>query len=342
MIALQASPTKQQIEQMVYQEYDFYPTHIEQHGKVRKIECTRGIYALKQTAVNASQMTLLNCLFRYLRQQHYTSFLALEPSKYGDPFIDLEGSCYYVNRWVYDRTEEKYREDWPQRVLRQLGHLHRLTLAYEEPAPVSPLTPEIIGRRWKNRLEKMQAYRQLALGKPFMSPFEIAYVSHFEYLKELARQAMRYLQAWEEKLNKKQEQRAVICHGNVHRQHVLHEDDRLYFIHFDHAVLDSPVRELALFYRRHLEPTAHWDVETGFKWLEDYEEQFVLHGEEKLLLGIYLLFPERVFKEVEKYYEAKHHAHPFALARQFEQQIELTRIIRRFVREIIQTDLKIT
>ena len=35
--------TQQDIEQLVYREYDFYPHKVEMHGSTRKIECERGV-----------------------------------------------------------------------------------------------------------------------------------------------------------------------------------------------------------------------------------------------------------------------------------------------------------
>jgi hypothetical protein len=121
----------------------------------------------------------------------------------------------------------------------------------------------------------------------------------------------------------------------IEATYVLHDSAQLYLIDFDQMTIDSPARDLALFYRRHLEKALEGNEEIAFEWLEAYEKEFPLGRGEKILFAIYLLFPERVFKEIETYYQGIRDWHPLKQVRYFERQMKVTHLIRHFVKEML-------
>lgn len=335
MIIEQKRHSTQEQEQWVLREYDFYPQRVEQIGKVKKISCDRGIFALKNTSLSEKQLKWLARCLRHLREESFSSFLPFHANKFGDEFVIMYGSAYYITPWMEDKVEEKYRQNWEMQIMKCVGEMHRKTvhLAEESLLPRT-LSLSAIEKRWKKRLKKMDEYKQFAEQREVMSPMEVAFVEKYEYLQKLGHRAIDYLREWHEH-QAERNVRYVLCHGHIQRKHVLHDDENCYLIDFEQANMDIPARELALFYRRHIDVSGERAEEVALQWLAAYEKEFPLEREEKLLLAIYLLFPERIFKEIEGYYQKARPWHALKYASYFDRQIKATFSIRKFIKKML-------
>lgn len=336
MRLLEERLSRKDIEELIYKEYDFYPQSIENMGRVSKIICDRGSFALKKTAVEQEQLLFVEKAYHHLKKNGFNHYVPFYPNKYEDSFFSFQDDCYYVTPWIEDIVEEKYSDAWELKMIQCIGKLHRATVDFDEGYKKRVyLSSPILLQRWHNRLVQMIEYKKFAQDRELMSPIEVAFVSHFEYLHGLSLRAIRYLKDWIERTKEKDGMRMVLCHGQVHRKNVVQDMDQFYFINFDKSAMGSPARDLAIFYRRHVEKTMEWNEETALEWLRAYEEEFPLEKEDKILLAIYLLFPERIFKEIELYYQGERDWHPLKQVRYFEKQMKATYLIRRFVKEML-------
>ncbi|WP_025027435.1 hypothetical protein [Caldalkalibacillus mannanilyticus] len=212
MKVLHMLSTKQK-EEWVLNEYDFYPEKIETLGSVKKVTCNQGIFALKKAKVSLGHFSfIVQCLHR-LTEQHYPYILPLCRNKYGDYFVPIEGDAYYVTPWMEDKVEEKYLPQWEKILIEAMGQLHKKSLGVETNGNSAfSLTPPLLLRRWKQRVDDMEDLRNFAKSRDIMSPLEMTYVKHFEWLKEMATRAIRFLEEWDEKVPEG-ERRTVLCHG---------------------------------------------------------------------------------------------------------------------------------
>jgi spore coat protein YsxE len=320
-------------EELVLREYDFFPQKLENKGSVKKVVCDHGSYALKRVTVEDEQMkNLVECV-RHLLDHQYPHILPLHLNKYGDSYVNMQDERYYVTPWIENIIEHKYLEDWETDILKALGEMHAITLDYKPRSLQIPLTTNVLLKRWQNRLVEMKEYKQFAENREIMSPLEIAFIAHYNYLQEHGLRAIRYLKEWAKK-TEGHDQRTVLCHGHVHRKHVLQNEEQFYFVHMEHVNIDSPARDLALFFRRHVDRiTENEGIAT--RWLAAYEKKFPLERIEKLLFSIYLLFPEGAFKEIEIYYKGSRDWPPLKQVRYFERQINIIHLLRRFVKEML-------
>ena len=283
---------------------------------------------------------ILTLAYQHLLEDEFEHILPFLKNKFGDSFVTIEDKNFCVTPWIANQVEEKYSDHWELRIARGMGKLHARTLFLKEQLgsaiKVTPLfSAQGLLKRWKSRLQEMNQYKQFAESRNLMSPIEQAFVKQYKYLTELGQRAIKYLKQWNEKMSNHQLHRTVLCHGHIHRKHVVHDQKQFYFVHFDQANLDTPVRDVALFLRRHLGKMLEKEEEYAMSWLEAYEKEFPLLKEEKLLLAIYLLFPERVFKEIEIYYQGIRDWHPVKQMKYFDKQIQLTHQARRFVRILL-------
>lgn len=335
----------QELEQYVLHCFDFYPTSSERVGKITKLHCQGKTYALKKSRASAEQIAWLEHCFHLLQRVGFSSFLPFVKNKYGDSYTCIEDYTFYCTQWIEDKIEDKYSGQWESTVLKKLGQLH----AYSKKSGLServidqhkPMKLELVLEKWKHRLMMINEYKQFALERPFMSPFESTFVTSFEYVNELAVRAIKYLTAFSKKYQLSSLKK-VLCHCQIHRKHILTKQENIFFCDFDQAQMDTPVKDLVSFYRTHAEQAfADKTTHVAHQWLAAYEGENRLDDIEKLLFAIMLLFPEKLFKEVEQYYLASRDWSPQKQARYYEKQVQITYTIRKFAKELlseIETD----
>lgn len=302
MMLLKEKVEAKQVEEWVLKEYDFYPEKMEERDNHKVIYCQRGAFILKATKAPKRYVHWLADMLAELKRKGFASVLPFYPNKYGDRYVSIAGRNYYVLPLVEQEVEEKDKGSWKLATLRLLAELHQRTVSSStRPCPLNPLSLSRLEKRWRKRLEQLANYKELAVNKGFLSPFEQVFVGRFNYLYRLGERAIRYLQEWQER-HGKGKLRYVFCHGHVGASSVLHTKEGSYLLHFDRANMDSPARDLALYFRKQVDLSGDEGLKRCLQYLASYEEVFPLTQSEKLLLAIFLLFPEQVFKAIEEYY----------------------------------------
>lgn len=318
-------------EELLLREYDFFPRHLQRFGKICKVTCDLGVYALKRSSANEKHLNMIDSIIKNLLREGYEHVLPFCPNKFGDPYVVIDDQCFYVLPWVEDRVAEKYLDKWEGQMLEALGKLHRMT-AHKVDGVYQPIvTEQLLLDRWNQRSVQLEEYRQFALARSRRSPFEATFISHIEQIQAMVQRAISFLKDWQ-KRSGSEVKRVVLTHGQFYRQHVLHEQDAFFLINFDYARYDTPAIDLAKFFRKYLERAMDGN-KAGHQWLERYEAHFPLSPQEKSLFAIMLIFPERVFREVEIFYRGIRSWSPLKHARFLERQIKLLRRCRAFVIE---------
>lgn len=336
MIVINSPIKQQQIEGILLKEYEISPRRIEAYGKVKKVESNRGTFAFKRTNISGAKITNLQLYFDFFQNESFQHTIPYTPNKFGDLFLTDDSCTYYVTPWIEDDVNAKYSNDWESEVLSTLGRMHKLSVIHRPLHQVSHRMIKGQLKRWKHRQNKLNEYIDFAHSRPLLSPFESSVLNHYERISHMMSKAMTYLEEWMAKWGEETEGRFVLCHGHLSRSHVLKEQDTLTFINFDYSVIDFPVRDLVIFFRRHLHLSTDWSLQLVTQWLEAYEQQMPLSRAEKLLFAIYLLFPEHLMREIELYYSKdSKHIHPIVSYRQFEKKIELTQTLRQFVKHML-------
>lgn len=335
MMILQENVGQAQAEKWVLKEYDFYPERIEERDNQKMIYCQRGAFILKETKAPKQYVDWLAEMMWQLKQKGFSAVLPFYPNKYGDRYVVFAERCYYVLPIIQDQVEEKYKESWELDTLRLLAELHQKTVSSStNRCPLKPLSLSRLEKRWRKRLEQLADYRELAVKKRMMSPFELAFVDKFDYLHQLGERAIYYLQEWQRKYGGSK-LRYVLCHGHVGRKTVLHTKEGRFLINFDRANMDSPARDLALYYRKNVNLGEEYGLEHALHYLASYEDLFTLTSAEKLLFAIFLLFPEQVIKEIERYYGQATDWTEVKQTAFLEKQIKGTLTIRQFIKNIL-------
>ncbi|WP_257346346.1 spore coat protein YsxE [Pseudalkalibacillus decolorationis] len=314
--------------------YDLFPEKIESYGQVQKITTSRGSYALKEAKMDQEQMTwFLHCMER-LGEIGYNRVVPIVPTKYGDPYVFNGYHFYYLTKWLENdaRTSFQY-EDF---MIDELGKIHSNTVkAQSFSEEVVKDSYGALVRRFEERQLEMERFTEMSERQTYISPFELRYLSQFHRLMRMAEDAKQHVVGWYQGCEEEKRYRSVLCHGRPFRGHiVLDQLGEGNFINFEKTILDTPVRDLAYFYRA----AAHypeWSEQAALEWLGQYERHLPLLPEEKLLLASYLKFPEPVFSTIQTY-QGTHELSQLELVRRLDRKLNVMRTLDSFANQLLQ------
>ncbi|HET7658581.1 MAG TPA: hypothetical protein VFK37_09830 [Bacillales bacterium] len=281
--------------QILY-EYGVNPSRVEDYGKVKKIYSNRGIYALKETQLSAEERSRFIHLLKRLQHLGFDRYAAPYLTRNGDSIAIYEGKTYYLMPWLTEAEPGILSKE--ERLIEVGAVLHSLTekeLTYSGENIEASF--EGLDKRLAAHVLEIEQFAKKAEEQIYFSPFELAFLSHFSTAMKAAEFSRHHLNSWLRHIKDQERFRVVLCHGKLTTNHLINGD----LLNFEHAVLDSPVRDLATLFRTSLMKFPHDTMDEPFDWLRTYEERFPLRKEEKILLGAYLTFPETVCMAVREY-----------------------------------------
>ncbi|MMZ54867.1 Spore coat protein S [compost metagenome] len=276
-------------------DYDLYLYGIDEMEKNRwRIETNNGVFLLEKTGEHPTQLYFVASWLHYLYTQGVKSVVPFSVTKYGEPYIATKYGMYTLQPWI-DETEAIWHvPEWEAKVLSEVGRIHQVSIqAQVRWRGYAPVSLEQIRQRWKNSIAQITLIAEVAEQNHGAEVFEKMVKRSIEQVLHFAEYAVQELSEAAVRLEGRHLMRAL-CHGRIHRRNIIvGATGAFYITRFERANLDTPVRDLAIFFRRYA-PRCEWSIRRGRKWLAAYEEENPLTEEERLLLSCYLLFPERL------------------------------------------------
>lgn len=134
------------------------------------------------------------------------------------------------------------------------------------------------------------------------SDFESCYLEIIpKFLTEAADITLKMRESGYESLRKEALEQGKICHGEYMQHNVLFDRSKLVITNFEHAHLDLQCVDVSLFLRKIMEKQG-WKISQGEKFLRSYEIVRPLEERERLILGLRLSYPEKLWKLANHYY----------------------------------------
>ncbi|MBA4602703.1 phosphotransferase [Thermoactinomyces mirandus] len=280
----------------VCRQFGWNPVQIRGDRGLWKVTLPDRKMALKQSRAPFEKLILLHQILSDMKQNGFAHSLPFALTAGKNPVVRTGTSCWYALPW----KEKQKREITAREIVSGLARLHRLS------EPVINQYPELINKtderllkEWKSKQEQLQFYEDERNGREFPSPFDQSFAQVRERMDRSLSFAIRGMSRFLE-TEEGMAPRYVLCHRRIHPGNVVWDEQNLYFIDFDHAQADSPVRDLALAVHRFGDVTDPENSPAGL--IQTYEEILPLQPKEKRLLALYLSYPERLLKILSQYY----------------------------------------
>lgn len=267
-------------------------------------ETKTGIKILKEYSGSQERLLIQKQLLEKIKENGFYNLEEILPTKEGELIVkDEEMNSYYLKEYREGKECNPREYQDSSVVVEQMALLHR---AMELPDFVKEknLTAYSLAEEFEKHNRELRRVRKFLKSKRQKSEFEYFLYQNFDVFLQKAEKILeevkfssRLLQ--EENLLKT----GSICHGDLQHHNALFTESGVFFINFEKYILDNPMRDLSLFFRKMMEKN-NWREDLGQYILENYQKQKPLSAEDRLQLYYRLSYPEKFWKIVNFYYSS--------------------------------------
>jgi CotS family spore coat protein len=221
------------------------------------------------------------------------------------PFPENQ-EIYVLRKW-FPGEEGNFRDtEFLKRAAASLGTLHNQMERLEVPEELLAFHPSMrLLENWQKHNRELKRIRRYILNKKQKNEFEILFLSMEKEYMETAQRACTLLEQGDcRKLFSEAAKKRLFCHGNYNYHNLLDTRKGIVTVCFEEAGIGVPVFDLYQMMRKLLEKN-RWDKELLAVVLKEYEKQRSLSGQERELLYIMLLYPEKFWKVSNHYYNSR-------------------------------------
>ncbi|UFJ39068.1 aminoglycoside phosphotransferase family protein [Brevibacillus humidisoli] len=320
----------------LFGEYDMFAQTVDvvKEPNVYKAITPYGSFVCKRTTAPQGRLHFMGGVLRHLQQRGWDGAIPFVYTKYDEPFVKRGEHTYYLTPWQLSVPFDRMQlSTWGEATLVRLAELHHLTQNYrfDDPRQVEPLVNSLL-TRWQDWTDKTKRWAKEAESSQYPSPFDIVLLANQAFLLDLAENAVRLLREWRERHRTHAHFRLSIIHGHPQPAHTLVDrSGQVRLINFDRSAFDTPARDVTMFYRTYFQMGG--TEASASELFNKYTTVFPLRPEEVSLVSIFLLYPERVMRDIEMYYERKQDWNELFAVRRMEKDIDRLMHLSRWVQQ---------
>lgn len=214
---------------------------------------------------------------------------------------DDDGMSYILKDWYTSHECNVWDKSEICNACGMLARIHLILSGYNKDR-MFDLYPCNLMKEYERHNNEMRRARSFIRNKNRKNEFELKILSCFDRFYIKAADAGREL----EKCNyEAQRENAydnqTICHGSFNYHNILFYDKEAIPVNFERAVVDIQITDFYDFLRKVMEKY-NWDAELGYKMLNEYDRVRTISRDERKLIYVMLLYPEKFWKIVNQYY----------------------------------------
>lgn len=285
-----------------------YPNEFTGNTKGRgSILCTdsEGIYLLKEYTGSVHRLEVLEGVLGYLKQREFLAEELVRTTEGELRYLDIDGTSYFLRKTFQGRECDTRSQDEILYVIRHMAKLHSLLADYKpEHVQIDETAASISGRGHSVSLagkhtRELKKVRNYVRAKKKKNDFESEFLRGYDHYME---QAQRVLQLEEEQ--SLPDDAVQLCHGDFNQHNLLFTRDGLAVVGFEKLRQDLRISDLTNFMRKILEKH-NWNSGLGMDMVMAYNTVCELAPWELRQLYMKLLYPEKFWKIVNHYYNAR-------------------------------------
>lgn len=269
-------------------------------------DTNKGIFVVKELEMSEERLRFEYDIKNYIIQNSNIKTDQYEKTLNAELFVEVDNKKYVVKRW-YQGEELSIRDQGELYLAtKKLAQLHNVI----NKVPSNIITKQIYASKemptlLRKRSIEMKKVRSYIRDKGCWSDFELKYLKNFgQFYKQAAEAEQLLMRLKIDTLLKEDAEYFSICHGGYNQHNVLVSGNELYVVCFEKSGIGLQIQDLYNFLRKILEKN-NWDLELGIKLLKAYDEEKNITNDEKRLLYIMFLYPEKYWKVANYYYNAK-------------------------------------
>ena len=266
----------------IIKKYELKPRKYEKNNKTTIIETDRGKYVIKPKTKD---------------NQHIYDYLKTRNFNYIPKIISTQEDKYEITNYIesYNIPEEQKIID----LVELVSLLHNKTTHYKD---VTGDNYKEIYEDITNNIKHLYGYYNDLItvieSKVYMSPCEYLIARNISKIFETIELAHQELEEWYKLVKEKKKQRLVVLHNNLELNHFI-ENEKKYLISWGKTKIDMPIFDIYKLYMKH-------GLEYNFEEIiKIYEKNYPLYEDEKKLLFILIMLPQKITLEKSEYENTK-------------------------------------
>ncbi len=279
-----------------------YATQRTRRGLICRTD--KGTKELRKTSFDKDTICFENGIKKYLYSKGFKDTDVYLETTEETPFYEGLESNYVLSDFVQVFETDMSDLENAKKAVETMALIHKLSCGFDEKGKVSlGKLPETIKKR---RTELVKIKKWISAQSKY-SPLDIVVVKNYDYFLERAKRAETLVNSkgYEKTVNLAL-QRQNICHNNLKGDSLRTKENsgELYITGFERSSFDCGVSDLAGFLRRQIKDES-CNAQKIDELIKAYNNVVPIEDFELETLGAMILFPAKVFKICNTYYNKR-------------------------------------
>lgn len=262
-----------------------------------------GLKFFKEYKGNEKHLIFEEAILEKLKQQSNVLSDFIVKNVDGELITQNEEAKYILKEWFQSRECNIWDKSDIYKACAMLGEIHTILNGKLSDNLYDLYPCSIISEFERHTTELKRAYKYIR-NKNNKNEFERKVLANFDKFYKKAEEALEMTKKIDyNNLRKKAYDNQSVCHGSFNYHNILIVDKKAVLVNYERAVIDVQITDLYDFIRKVMEKY-NWDIELGHKMIEEYNAVRKLSEEEKRLLYVMIMYPEKFWKIVNQYYNS--------------------------------------
>lgn len=287
--------------------YDMEVKDITRVKNVMHIFTNRGDLCLKRVKYRKEHFLFILSAMMHLADNGFDGIIPLIPSRWGEPYIELEDGYGFLTKWISCRECDYSNPIELKKAAAALGRIHNTSQNF---TPPEGCEPRIGWGKWVEkfsaRIDELMLFKSIIKGKAELSHFDSLYLENVDFYINQAFSAVEHLKntKYFELMQEEMKRRSFCHHDYAHHNVLISDDFKVFVIDFDYCICDSRLHDLSSLIIRNMRH-GNWNMEKAQYIIDCYLKEGWLHKDEIPVMNAFMEFPQDFWQVGLQYYVEK-------------------------------------
>jgi len=263
-----------------------------------------GLREVKKARQNRNGILFEHEVKEHLYKKGFQDINRFYKTTEGSPFFALDGNCYVLEEPMNAQSlDDSKKENFPKAAV-VLATMHIASSGHQGSVERSNLG--ILPGLYKKRKNELIRIKKRIDRQSCFNELDLMVMQNFDYYLERVKEAEELLltSGYEAEMERATQER-IVCHNAFKGENIRQDEmGKIYVTGFGKCAFDSPLTDLAAFFRRYLKKT-DGDIEIAAEILEAYSQKRQLSSDNIRILQGMLTYPDKFMRLCNEYYNKR-------------------------------------
>ncbi len=283
------------------EKYSLTATHMKRARGGFVCNTVRGPVLFKEYRGSEKHLLIENAILEKIRNSGIIKSDYIVKNDSGELITSCDDKNYILKVWYHSRECNIRDKGDVLRACKMIAEVHNV-LRGDMGDTKFDLYPCNLVNEYKRHTSEMKRARNYIRNKNNKTDFELKILKCFDRFYLKAVEAEKCLEECEyEKHREYAYLNQTVCHGAFNYHNILMTEKNAILVNYERAVIDIQLTDFYDFIRKVMEKY-NWEKELGRNMFREYMNVKYISEQEKRLLKVMLMYPEKFWKIVNQYY----------------------------------------